>query len=454
MSGRPSARSRRAFTALFGSRTDIGCVREHNEDSLVVAPPLFAVADGMGGHAAGEVASEIAVRSLAHDAPHEADTEALGTAVVTANHAVIEAARQKGRSGMGTTLTAAVLDGERLALAQVGDSRAYLLHNGRLQQLTRDHSLMADMIEAGELTAEEARVHPQRSVITRALGSDPGMQPDLYEINVAAHDRLLLCSDGLTTMLEDKQIERILNRTHDPQRCASILVNEAIGAGGYDNVTVVVVDIEGNASARVRKARRRGRLWGVFIVAALIATILGVCFGVYSYAQGTAYLTAQDGKVAVYAGAPGTVLGHELSHLDHVTDISVDDLQPGVAARLKDGVIRTDSLDAANKLVDEYQSDIASSSKSSTSSSNTQSETEAEKEALSEREVLSSAAQNATNTNGSTAADSDASPSSAEASTEVSTSASATSVSFTGSSPNNSQASHAHSTQQQGGAAL
>lgn len=124
--------------------------------------------------------------------------------MIAANLNVIKApAKGIGREGMGTTLTAAILEGERLIIAQVGDSRAYLLHEGKLQQLTRDHSLMADMIEAGQLTEAEARVHPNRSVITRAIGSDPHMQPDIYELNVETGDRILLCSDGICTMIED-----------------------------------------------------------------------------------------------------------------------------------------------------------------------------------------------------------------------------------------------------------
>ena len=208
---RSTQRTRRGAVTTFGSRTDVGCVRDHNEDSLVVAPPLFAVADGMGGHAAGEVASEIAVNVLAELAPKDLDGAALEHAVEEANHEIIRAARDgRGREGMGTTLTACMLENERLVIAQVGDSRAYLLHHGKLQQLTRDHSLMADMIEAGQLTPEEARHHPQRSVITRALGSDPNTRPDMYEINVETGDRLLVCSDGLSSMIEDEQIEAVM----------------------------------------------------------------------------------------------------------------------------------------------------------------------------------------------------------------------------------------------------
>lgn len=376
MAARPSASStRRGSAASFGSRTDIGCVRDHNEDSLVVAPPLFAVADGMGGHAAGEVASEIAVRTLSNLAPSTPDTEALSNAVVSANYAVINAAQEKGRQGMGTTLTAAVLEKERLAIAQVGDSRAYLLHQGHMQQLTRDHSLMADMIEAGELTSEEARVHPQRSVITRALGSDPDMQPDLYELNVSAGDRLLLCSDGLSSMLEDHEIEHILLRTRDPQRCASVLVNEAIAAGGHDNITVIVVDIAGNAEIRQRKTRRRSRAWAVFIVLALIAVVSGICFGAYTYIQHTAYLIDQDGRVAVYRGIPDTFMGVNLFSLDYISDVQTDSLQPGTTNHLKEGGIRVDDLNAASDLIEQYRQEVADSQKKQAASTSTSTKT-------------------------------------------------------------------------------
>ena len=170
---------RKKSGATFGSRTDVGCVREHNEDSLAVAPPLYVVCDGMGGHAAGEVASEIAVDVICDRAPAHPDASALGQAVEEANLAIIRAAREGvGRAGMGCTCTAAMLEKDKLVIAQVGDSRAYLLHKGQMQQLTRDHSLVADLIEAGQITEAEARVHPQRSLITRALGSDPRTPPD------------------------------------------------------------------------------------------------------------------------------------------------------------------------------------------------------------------------------------------------------------------------------------
>lgn len=364
MASQPSRGSspRREKTSTFGSRTDVGCIREHNEDSLVVSPPLFAVADGMGGHAAGEVASEIAVTTLVEYAPARPDAEALGDAVIKANRAVINAAREgKGREGMGTTLTATMLEGERLVIAQVGDSRAYLLHGGKLQQLTRDHSLMADMIESGQLTPEEARVHPNRSVITRALGSDPNTTADLYEINVQAGDRLLVCSDGLSTMIEDDTIEDLLNKYNDPQRCANILVKEAIAAGGHDNVTVIVADVSGNAEIKQKRSARKVKAWMVFTILAILLVLGGTAYAFRTYTQTVAFLGNVDGKVAIYKGVPGNLLGMEFFELDEVTDVSVSDLQPGVASRLDEG-IRVDSLEDAEDLVETYREEAAGKS--------------------------------------------------------------------------------------------
>ena len=195
------------------------------------------------------------------------------------------------------------------------------------------------------------------------------MQPDLYEISVSAGDRLLLCSDGLTTMLNDNAIEHILKRTHDPQRAASMLVNEAIAAGGHDNVTVVVVDIEGNAEERVRKASFRGRLGAILIAILLVLTVCGVIGGVYNYAQGRAYLKAENGYVAVYKGVNEEVFGRNLSTLDHVTSVRIQDLTPTAASRLESGVIPCDSVEAANKLIADYEAQIKEESANSASQS-------------------------------------------------------------------------------------
>ena len=366
-------RTRKGALTSFGSRTDIGCLRDHNEDSLVVTPPLFAVADGMGGHAAGEVASEIAVRVLSELAPEHPDGEALGRAIEEANRAVIQAAREgRGRQGMGTTMTAAMLEGERLVIAQVGDSRAYLLHQGKLQQLTRDHSLMADMIEAGQLTPEEARTHPQRSVITRALGSDAHLHPDIYEINVETGDRLLICSDGLSGMIFDDQIENTLRRVQDPQRCASQLMNEAIAAGGHDNVTVIVADVTGYAEVRRKKLARKTKLSIALVLVLFAAIVAGAAWGTQTYLNTAAYLANDNGKVAVYRGVPGSVLGLSFSHLERTTDVTVADLQPGVANRLHEG-IRVDDMEAADALVKEYEDEIAARSKNQAEGGNAES---------------------------------------------------------------------------------
>lgn len=351
-------RTRRGAITEFGSRTDIGCVRDHNEDSLIVAPPLFVVADGMGGHAAGEVASEIATTILADQAPKTPDAEALGQAVEAANLAIIQAAEDgRGREGMGTTCTAAILEGERLVLAQVGDSRAYLLHQRKLQQVTRDHSLVALMVEAGQLTPEEARVHPRRSVITRALGTDPATKPDLYELDVCTGDRLLLCSDGLSGMVEDARIEAIMNRTADPQRCASQLVNEAIAAGGNDNVTVVVADVVGQREAKRKNIALKTKLTVALVLVLLAAIFAGAGFAANAFVHNSAYLAEDDGTVAIYQGLPEPFLFFSYSELVEQTDVPVDELSPGVANRIREG-LRVDNVDAARALVQDYEEQI------------------------------------------------------------------------------------------------
>ena len=346
-------------SSYYGSRTEIGNVREHNEDSLTVLPPLFAVADGMGGHEAGEVASEITINTLNDLAPQSADAEALARAVVAANLNVIKAPSQGvGREGMGTTLTAAILEKERLVIAQVGDSRAYLFHNGSLQQLTRDHSLMADMIEAGQLTEAEARVHPNRSVITRAIGSDPHMQPDLYELNVETGDRLLLCSDGICGMIEDHEIASIMRQAPSAQSCADQLVEAALAAGGFDNATAVVVDVEGFKAVREKKQARKSKALAIGVIVCLLAALACAVFAGYYYVNNSAYLIEQDGKVAVYRGLNEELFGIPLSNLEYTSGVEVDKLNPGVANRIKEGMA-VGSLEEANNLITTYQQEIA-----------------------------------------------------------------------------------------------
>jgi len=230
---------------VVGSATDTGLVRDHNEDGFLVddGSGLFAVADGMGGHRGGEVASAVALATL--QAEFEAGLE-LEESVVRANDAVYErSTADDAVRGMGTTLTAAYLDGDgrTFVVGHVGDSRAYLLRDGELHRITTDHSLVEELMAAGELTEEEAEVDPRRSMITRALGLEEGVNVDLYTVELEPGDRLLLCSDGLNTMVREPEVATLLSAAATPDEVARNLVAAANAAGGVDNTTVVVLDV-------------------------------------------------------------------------------------------------------------------------------------------------------------------------------------------------------------------
>ncbi len=201
---------------IAGVATDVGRVREGNEDAFLVDPPLYAVADGMGGARAGEVASQLALQTIA-ELQRGGDT-GLEDEVRAANDAVFARASEDERfAGMGTTLTAALASPETIHLAHVGDSRAYLLRAGALRQLTRDHTLVDRMVQAGEITRDEAEVHPHRNVLLRALGTEPTVEVEAFDVGLLEDDRVLLCSDGLTTMVTEDQIGAILEAsTGDP----------------------------------------------------------------------------------------------------------------------------------------------------------------------------------------------------------------------------------------------
>jgi serine/threonine protein phosphatase PrpC len=227
-----------------GSATHTGLVRGNNEDSYLVddAHQLFAVADGIGGHRGGEVASRTAIEALRAAV---ASGRPVNDAISRANTAVLErAAGDPDLTGMGTTMTAVVVGGaQQLLVGHVGDSRAYLLHEGILTRLTDDHSLVEELVREGRLTAEQAESHPRRNIVTRALGTDPDLEVDLYNVDVMPGDRILICSDGLTTMVRERDIERLLRNEPDPQRAAEQLVDAANRAGGEDNTTIVVIDV-------------------------------------------------------------------------------------------------------------------------------------------------------------------------------------------------------------------
>lgn len=235
-------------TLATGSATDRGKVRESNQDSLLVSPPLFAVADGLGGHRAGDVASQLAIATLRDRFSGPPGTEALATAVAEAGRAVWQRADgDPALEGMGTTLTAVVVlesEGQaRLAVASIGDSRAYLFLDGRLSLLTRDDTVVQGLVDAGELAPERARTHPQRSLLTRALGMSPVVEADISVETVTSAVRLLLTTDGLTTEADDEQIAAVLAAAEGPDEAAAGLVRLANDNGGSDNTAVVIVDI-------------------------------------------------------------------------------------------------------------------------------------------------------------------------------------------------------------------
>ncbi|HUH12580.1 MAG TPA: Stp1/IreP family PP2C-type Ser/Thr phosphatase [Longimicrobiales bacterium] len=234
--------------------TDRGRVRASNEDSYLAVPEraLFAVADGMGGHAGGEVASRLAVDTLER-ALAEADASAprervLREALERANRDILErATRDPALAGMGTTLTALELGSDGALIAHVGDTRAYLLRDGLLDRLTVDHTLVQGYVDLGEISAAQARTHRHRHILTRALGTDSALEVDIRRADVAAGDLLLLCSDGLTTLVDDADLEAILAQPLPLGERARQLVDAANLRGGDDNVTVVLIELEGEA---------------------------------------------------------------------------------------------------------------------------------------------------------------------------------------------------------------
>jgi len=235
------------------ARTDVGIVRSGNEDNYLMLAErgVFIVADGMGGHAAGEVASEMAVRIISREIgslrglPDGEASERIARSMVTANEAIFERTlSEHDKRGMGTTATALVLLPGRYFIGQVGDSRAYLLRDGEFLQITRDHSYVQEQVDAGLLTPEQARVHPYSNVITRCVGAGSDVVPDVYFGDLRAGDIILLASDGLTGMLEDEQLVKILADPQGPQAWVDRMIMEANRRGGLDNITTIIVKIE------------------------------------------------------------------------------------------------------------------------------------------------------------------------------------------------------------------
>jgi len=407
-----------------GSATDTGRVRSINQDAVLTTPTLFVVADGMGGHAAGEVASSTAIDALRAAAERIGTIEGFTTAVRSANEAIYRASLQDPTlAGMGTTVVAACLlagpTGDQLVVLNIGDSRAYRFRDGAVRQVTDDHSLAAEMVRGGEITSEEAATHPQRHVITRALGIEGEVTPDTFPIAIREGDRVLLCSDGLTNEVDDEEIARVLATIADPQDAADELVSRANAHGGADNISVVVIDVviadegvevEGErtqahrivatttaASERLGPSTssaprpsaasapapadeswlaRRRRL-GVrraltFRVVFFMLLVAGVLVGAWAflrwYATSSYYVTTQHDAIVIYQGRPGGVLWFQ-PQLVTVSSTPIDQILPSRRATLKGSVVEP-SLDAAKRyianLAAEYQAVNAPQPSSST----------------------------------------------------------------------------------------
>jgi len=350
------------------SLTDVGKVREANEDACFAGAHVFAVADGLGGHRAGEVASTLALESIATldglDARRA--SERLGDAVRKANRSVSDRASQNdSMKGMGTTMTVVALDGYTAHLAHVGDSRCYLIRGDSITRLSRDHTLVARMVDEGKITSEQADQHPQRSILTRALGAERDVEVDEARFSLIGGDRLLLCSDGLTGVLSDEEIQRVAASGSDLAEICARLVSEANARGGPDNITVVLVDVEGasgDRAAPVGRARTRRTSPSFqrhhisarpFVWVAIVATlIVGGLVAVRTVTNRSYYVGIKDGKVAIFQGVPVDVGGVSLSHVQEPTVIPTESVAPYYIERLLQGV-RATSLQDARRIVNE-----------------------------------------------------------------------------------------------------
>lgn len=388
-------------TALrFAARSDVGLLRDGNEDSGYAGPRLLAVADGVGGHVAGEVASSLAIATLAaldEDTPGPDLLSSLRLAVAAADSQIGDMiGGDPALEGMGTTLTALLRTGSRLAVVHVGDSRSYLLRDGALEQITHDHTFVQSLVDEGRITREEAGSHPQRNLITRALSGHGGVDPDVSIREARPGDRYLVCSDGLSGVVSDDTIHEVLTEALDPEAACEALVSYALRAGGPDNVTVVVADVvdTGASPSQVPQvvgavaAERGSRAHGVPpqlssaqraaalrptlaveptpapegrvrirwpLVLALVLALVAVAGGgwaVWSWSQRQYYVGAHAGEVAIYRGLPQSLGGLSLSSVLEDEGVALADLPPFSQQKLNDG-IAVDNLGEARARVAE-----------------------------------------------------------------------------------------------------
>ncbi len=376
----------------FAARSHAGLLRTTNEDSVYAGPRLLAVADGMGGHAAGEVASAVAIATLApldEDAPGADLLAALKEAADSANlhlRDMVEA--DPALYGMGTTLVALLFAGSRLGLLHVGDSRCYLLRDGELAQITHDHTLVQALVDEGRISEADASTHPQRSVITRVLDGRSDVELDLSVREARVGDRYLVCSDGLTGPVGSLQTLREALTSADPQESVDLLVQLALRGGGPDNVTVIVADvvdedlpafspvvagaaaeapqeappgIANSAASRARvaegrdtapaprapaaPARRARRRTPFVVLGVLVLLVAGSVLG-WSYVRSQYYVGLDGDRVAVFRGVPGDLAGlpfHSVSILTSLTKLDLSEIEQ---ARLEDGITAIDERDA------------------------------------------------------------------------------------------------------------
>jgi serine/threonine protein phosphatase PrpC len=383
----------------YSARSDRGLVRQNNQDAVYAGPRLLALADGMGGHAAGEVASSLVIAALApldEDDPGDDLLAELRDATVEGNAAITRhVAEAPDLEGMGTTLTAILFAGNRLGLVHIGDSRAYQLRDGYLTQITKDDTFVQSLIDEGRITEEEAHTHPQRSLLLRAItGQD--VDPSLTIREARAGDRFLLCSDGLSGVVSDETLAETLQAYRDPRECADRMIELALRGGGPDNITCIVADVvdidfgedapivggsvgdgsedgppPDSAAARASAttmtrtapqrimpqqvapaASRRKPLRLVLAVVAVLAVLLGGGFLARMWVLQQYYVGADAEQVVIFQGVRGDVLGLPLHSVAEHTDIALDDLPQTDRSQVRDGILTDDGLSGAHGVVD------------------------------------------------------------------------------------------------------
>jgi PPM family protein phosphatase len=372
----------------YSARSDRGLVRQNNQDAVYAGPRLLALADGMGGHAAGEVASSLVISALApldDDDPGDDLLRELHTATVEGNAAIHRHVQETpDLEGMGTTLTAILFKGSRLGLVHVGDSRAYQLRDGSFTQITKDDTFVQSLIDEGRITEEEAHTHPQRSLLLRAItGQD--VEPSLTVREARPGDRYLLCSDGLSGVVSDETLATTLTGYPDPRECADRLIDLALRGGGPDNITCIVADVVNvdfgedapivggaagdgrdispppdSAAARASAATltrtaplrvvtptpvpvaRHGRLRLALGVVAVLAVLAGGGVLARMWVLQQYYVGANAAHVAIFQGVRGNVFGLPLQKLVEQSDIALTDLPETTRSTVQDGILVTD----------------------------------------------------------------------------------------------------------------